>query len=800
MNPSRAILLSLMATLCGAMIPAVAEEFPIFVGERVCLECHGPASHYGAAGTCRLPSVDAHRPATTLLKRSRATSIAAISGIAESPQRSRICLDCHGTAADEGPRWTAVSFDPTLGVQCEACHGAGSLHVAAVRADDSGGQPSRTATQIRSGSGVRCHGCHAERPSHAYVVDRGFRIRPEDTAYKTPVGLALSADGERILVACENANTLVVLDSASGEVVAEIAVGARPHGVVLSADQERVFVSNRMDNSVSVIDANTFQVVKTAPVGHQPHAIVADAQGNHVFVLDTGENTVTVLDAETLASKHQVVAGEGPWSGVGKPDGSLIYLTNVRPQFAPFRTPTHSEITVLDGLSGIATRRLKVPDANMLQGIAYSKAHDVFLFGLMRTKHLVPATRLQQGWVITNGIGVINNRDEVVQVLLDDPNRSVPDIFDVVVSPCGRQAAIVSGGADEVLLIDIAHLLELVDEYDPVERAAWLANLMGLADRFVTHRIRVGSNPRAGVYAPDGKTLYVANALDDTISVIDLQTNTVRRTISLGGPSGVTPMRAGARLFHNAGRTYGRQFSCRSCHPDGHLNGLTFDIEPDGAGALPVDNRTLQGILDTLPFKWEGTNPSLHRQCGPRLAVFFTRVEPFTPEELEALVQYMCTIERPPNRFRDERGLTLAQRRGKAVFERTETNAGRPIPPVQQCSNCHVDAYRTDRRTHAVGTTMWFDAYTDLAEFDIFDADSLGWFGSYYYFDENTPTLHFDTPHLRNLGEQAPYLHNGAAPTLELIWTRFNMMEQHGMTADLTRQQLNDLIAYLKAQ
>ena len=56
-----------------------------------------------------------------------------------------------------------------------------------------------------------------------------------------------------------------------------------------------------------------------------------------------------------------------------------------------------------------------------------------------------------------------------------------------------------------------------------------------------------------------------------------------------------------------------------------------------------------------------------------------------------------------------------------------------------------------------------------------------------------------DVPHLTDLYNSAPYFHNGAANTLEEIWTRFNVVDDHGMSDDLTRQQLNDLIAYLKS-
>jgi len=181
-----------------------------------------------------------------------------------------------------------------------------------------------------------------------------------------------------------------------------------------------------------------------------------------------------------------------------------------------------------------------------------------------------------------------------------------------------------------------------------------------------------------------------------------------------------------------------------------------------------VDNRTLRGIYDTPPFKWEGTNPSLARQCGPRLSVFFTRVQPFTPEELAAVNHYVTTIPRPPNRYRPLGApLTEAQRRGKGIFERATTNDGRVIPENNRCITCHFPPLYTDRSRRNVGSQMWLDRQ-----------------GA------------FDVPHLNNIYDSAPYLHNGIANTLEEIWTRYNPRDTHGVTNDLTKDQLNDLIEY----
>jgi cytochrome c peroxidase len=56
----------------------------------------------------------------------------------------------------------------------------------------------------------------------------------------------------------------------------------------------------------------------------------------------------------------------------------------------------------------------------------------------------------------------------------------------------------------------------------------------------------------------------------------------------------------------------------------------------------------------------------------------------------------------------------------------------------------------------------------------------------------------FDVPHLKSIYDSAPYLHDGIAKSLEEIWTLYNPYDTHGVTNDLTKDQLNDLIEYLK--
>jgi len=786
------------------LVPALAagSEPAIFVGRQVCVSCHDAG---GAAHVCTAEAGEAHGKSYRALLRPEALSIAYMTGTGEAPRDSQLCLGCHATGADEGPRFWEPTFRIEDGVQCEACHGPGSDHARARRVASKRTGETRAFDEERltiSPKSDLCKSCHVPRASHHMVLDDGYRRPEDDLRYKNPVGLAVSAAGDRLFVVCERSGSVAVVDTAARRVLSEIQVDPQPQDIAVHPDGRTLYVTSRKSNTVSAIDVASGKVVASVPVGAAPHGVRTDGAGERLFVLATGQNAISVRNPRTLAETARLVAGTGPWSAALRPDGKALAVTNLMPEPAPFRDPHHSEITIVDPRDGRVSARVPVPDANTLQGIAFVPGRDVAIFTLMRTNDLVPMTRLQQGWVVTNGLGVLWPDGRVDQVLLDDPADSFPDPTGLAVSRDGKFAIVTSAGSDRVAVVDVAALLEFLRTTPDDRRRNDLPYRMGTSTRFVLKRIPVGRNPRAVTFSPDGRFAYVAATLDDAITVIETSGFTVAATIPLGGPEVVTETRRGERRFNSAAFAFGRQFSCRSCHPEGNMNGLTLDIEADGIGLRPVDIRSLRGILDTPPFKWEGTNPSLAHQCGPRLSVFFNRLEPPSKEELSALVRYVATIERPTNPYRSAEGLTPAQRRGKQVYDRKTNNRGEPMPPATRCGYCHSGSYKTSLQATGVGSEMWFDSEApDVERIDLSDVDALGWFGIVYfsYVSPDPSRLRaLDNPHLRGIWNSAPYMHNGTAPTLEEIWTRFNLYNWHGVTGDLTRQQFNDLIEYLK--
>jgi YVTN family beta-propeller protein len=749
-----------------------------YVGVLACAKCHDAPELGYQFSRWRLSG---HARALAVLGTKTGYEFAVKEGVAGDPQRSARCLRCHTTGAGQGAGCFSPEFAAADGVQCEACHGPGGDYAAeAIMRDpraaaQAGLQPVTRAT---------CRACHENAHGRTFDYEAALkqiahptRLAPgnpgeksEPPRYKTPLNLALSPDGRELYVACEASDTVIVVDVAARQVAAELATGGQPTDVAFSPDGRRAYVTNRLDDSLAVIDTQARRVLQTLPVGDEPHGVLTDRSGRFVYVLNTAADSVSVIDTLSLREVKRLAASRSPWSLALSPDGRQVAVSNDLSRFVPFRTPSVSEVTIIDAEQGVVTRRAAIPGANLLQGIAWHPSGEFALLTLNRTKNLVPMTRLLQGWTITNGLGIVWRDGGVDQVLLDEPDLCFPDPADVAISPDGRVAFVTSSGSDRVAVVDVAKLVALLRGASAYEREHVLPNHLGKPTEFIVKHIPTGSSPRGVLFARDSRTAFVANALDDSITVIDVSGLEAVARIDLGGPSEITQVRYGERLFHSANVTFHRQFSCHSCHPDGHVDGLTYDIEPDGIGVSPVDNRTLRGILDTAPFKWEGTNPSLQRQCGPRLAVFFTRINPFTPEELSAVDRYICTIPRPPNRYRPVGGaLTPAQRRGKLVFERTMTNDRRVIPIGRRCITCHPPPYYTDRARHDIGTRMRYDRETE-----------------------------FDTPQLNNVYDSAPYLHNGSAETLEEIWTRFNPYDQHGVSNDMTKDQLNDLCEFLK--
>jgi YVTN family beta-propeller protein len=599
-----------------------------------------------------------------------------------------------------------------------------------------------------------------------------------DVDYASPLEVLLSPDGARLYVLCQQSEEVRVLDATTYAVIKNIAVGRVPRGFSLSPDGARLLVTNSWDDTLSVIDTKTLAVVATWPVGSEPSSVVEDRQGERLFVANRISNDVAVLDAQTGEEEKRLLAGRGSSYLALSPDGAKLYATHVYPNAAPRksgferfenRMPPESEITVIDVARAVVVDRIPLHEIAGVFHVAFSADGRLGVAAEYHPKNLIPLAHVEHGAAFTYSLELFGAdvSKAPVEVPLDELERYASQPFGVAIAPDKSSIYVTSGGSEIVTVINVPRLLHFIHTHN----GSFVQDLSASANYVVT-RIPVGLNPRGLTLTRDGRRLFVANRLDDTISVIDTRTNRVTSIVTLAGPKTITALRRGEQTFYTARYSFQGQIGCSSCHIDSTFDGLQWNLEPDGFGRNTVDNKLLEGVKDTEPYKWTGTNPNIPTECGPRTEKYFWRSENYDNLTLADLATYIRSLPPRPNRWRLENGeLTPARERGQALFERAVDKFGKQIPEANRCSYCHSGPKGTNQKIFDVGTRK-----------------------------PNDNTGLFKAAPLTNIALTAPYLHDGSARSLEEIWTIFNPDDKHGRTNDLTKDELNDLIEYLRTR
>ncbi len=335
----------------------------------------------------------------------------------------------------------------------------------------------------------------------------------------------------------------------------------------------------------------------------------------------------------------------------------------------------------------------------------------------------------------------------------------VANPWEVAVSPDGQTLYAIFGGTDDMFVSAI-----LDDNY-----------------REIAHRrtVQVGANPRAVRVSPDGESLFVYNALD--FNVVQYSTRDLQpvATISVCQCPLDEETLLGKKLFYSAKQPMAdrRWISCSSCHPDGEQDGRVWQ-QPEGLR----DTQALFGLAWTHPLHWSADRDEVqdfeHTIRGPlmqgrglaRGAIHESLNSPNQglSEALDALAVYTNSHGVTLSPYA-KNGLSDAAQRGKKLFFSEETG----------CAKCHSGPLYSDsqpgkdRKLHDVGTGH--------------DDQPKRWSRS------TTPP--------RSSGSIAPLptCIMARAATLEEVLTTRNAQDQHGKTSHLSREQISDLVEFLKA-
>ena len=611
-----------------------------------------------------------------------------------------------------------------------------------------------------------CTSCHVPISKNPIITS----LINED--YLSPFNLKSDTEGKKLYVVAQDSDELLVVSLAGNKVIHKIRVGKHPHSVVLDGKGEKAYVSNEWSDNVSVVDLKLVAVVDTIPTGNGPAGICFDKEEKHLYVVNAFGSDVSIIDLKDRKEIKRLPSGHNPTGIASSPMGKEILVTGRRANIDAYNAPLITELTFIDAERKRGATR-GISEAYLMENAAYTPDGELTLFTLIRPKNQMPSVQVEGGWMMTHGFGVIERQKNgrVTQFLLDEPSAYYPDPFDIAISLDGKKAFISSAGVDIVSVIAIDSLKALLNEENESIRRGY-ANNLSTSRSFIIKRIKTGANPKGMSLSHDGKHLFVAEQLEDRVSVINTESLLIEESIDLGGPKRISVARQGRRLFNNAGHTFQNQYSCYTCHPDNHEDGLIYNMAGKDMGRNLTNTQSLREIGDTAPFKWNGKNQTVYKQDGMRFSTVLTRTEQFNYDDLDAITAYiMRGIKQPPNLMFNPTGeLNLSQQRGKALYERTHDNFGNLIPENNRCSTCHPAPMYSD--------------------FKLADVSTLA------ISDDSIP---FDTPHLNNIYASAPYLHDGRAKTLEEIWTIYGTDDRHGYVNDMSKTELNDLVNYLKS-
>ena len=585
----------------------------------------------------------------------------------------------------------------------------------------------------------------------------------------------------RLWVVNRDHNTVTAFDAATRTRLGEVVVGDTPRSIARAADG-LLWVSNQRSASISVINPATRTVVRTIvlPRASQPVGLVMSPSSAQAFVALQASGQLLRFDSASYTQTGALALGPQITQVSVSATGAQVYVSR-------FITPP---------LPGESTAVVSTP-ATAGGQVLEVNATSMSLTRTIVLTHSTLADGENQGRGVPNYLGA-------AVISPDGSQAYVPGKLDNVLRGTLRDGQAlnfqntVRAASSRLLLTgaaagseDLARRLDhdnaslasaaLFDRrgsllFVALETSREVAVLDAHGGRELM-RFEVGRAPQGLALASDGKTLFVNNFMDRSVSAHDLRPLLDQGLYSVptlavlpsAAAETLTPqVLLGKQLFYDARDprlARDGYMSCASCHHDGGHDGRTWDLSHSGEGLRnTISLRGRAGGQGRLHWSanfdevqdFEGQIRALAGGTGLMSDAQFnsgTRSQPLgdrkagVSADLDALAAYVASLNRfdaSPARLADG-SLTAAASAGKAVF-------------AASCASCHegVDFSDSAKQVlHQIGSQT---AASGQRAFQTLNG--------------------LDAPTLRDAWATAPYLHNGAALTLEaavLAHTRIDL-------------------------
>jgi|TARA_B100000959_G_scaffold41906_1_gene42094 YVTN family beta-propeller protein len=576
----------------------------------------------------------------------------------------------------------------------------------------------------------------------------------EDATYRSPSALCADSGGVALYIAQTTTQQVAAFDLETGSVKRTIPVPGTPADLVLSPDASRLYVAlGEPEGRIAVVNTASGKIVNIIPVGHTPSALAISPEGGILYVCNRFNNRVAFIDLGSGKELASVPVAREPVAAVLSPDGQRLFVANHIPAGPANGAFAAAELSVIDTKAKKLLTSIPLHNGSTgVNGLCLSPdGNHVYATHTIGRYH-VPATQLERGWVNTNALSVIDavNLKLVNAVLLDNVDRGAANPWGVACTSDGKVLAVTHSGSHEVSIIDRVALHEKLATDPPENIPNDLSFMVGLRQRVKLS----GLGPRELVMV--GSKLYTAEYFSDSIGIIDLDTQRDPRStsVALGEVPPMTVVRRGEFLFKDASWCFQQWQSCVSCHPSDRTDALNWDLLNDGLGT-PKNTKSLVLAHQTPPTTATAVraNAEISVRAGIR---FFMAVRP--ESDAVAIDEYLKSLKQVPSPRLVKGQLSPAALRGKKVFEKAN------------CALCHKPPLYTNMKRYDIGTGVNLEK-----------------------------NMKYDVPTLIEIWRNGPYLHDGRATSIRDVVTTFNADDEHGVTTDLTPEEITDLIEFVES-
>lgn len=310
-----------------------------------------------------------------------------------------------------------------------------------------------------------------------------------------------TADGKLLFVGNSSLQGVVVIETATSEVIDLVRVGVNPVGpMLLSPDGKTVWAMS--EEAVSVIEAATHKLLAQVPVDDGVSGGMAFAPaggGGRAYASNPKDDSVIVIDGESYAPIARIRVGRKPWRGVVySKTSNKVYVANTGSQ----------NLSVIDPTTNSVVKTIPLPRRGF-NSIAITK-DGKYLF--------LDSRYSREGG--DSQIVVDASTDAVIATIdLRPAGTSSPaNPSRLAFTPDGRLGISIHKTSPNVTVIDV-----------PALKVLKTIALKPLSEK-VLYRCSV-------TLSPDGNTAYVTSAIEQTITVIDVPTLTVRAVVMTHAPT-----------------------------------------------------------------------------------------------------------------------------------------------------------------------------------------------------------------------------------------------------------------------